>query len=77
MSRPKTCAHCEHFLPNERSNHTEGGICRRFPPVPMLMQQPASIMGAGGVGMAGVSPPVDKDYSCGEWKDAKPLALAS
>jgi hypothetical protein len=45
----------------------------------MLMQQPATVLGAvsaGTVGMAGVSPPVDPEYTCGEWKDAKPLALA-
>lgn len=78
MSRAKTCEHCEHFLPNEvTTTGAQGGLCRRFPPVPMLMQQPATVLGAGTVGMAGVSPPVDKDYSCGEWKDAKPLAIAS
>jgi hypothetical protein len=41
----------------------------------MLMQQPGSaILGAAAVGMAGVSPPVDPGYTCGEFRDAVPLA---
>lgn len=79
MSRPKTCEHCEHFLPNDQNGGGRpGGICRRYPPMPMLMQQGATVLGGatGGIGMAGVSPPVDADYTCGEWKDAKTLTLA-
>ncbi|MCH8059339.1 MAG: hypothetical protein IIA11_02660 [Proteobacteria bacterium] len=75
MSRSKTCEHCVYFYPNDTI--PPQGMCKRFPPVPMIMQQPANILGAGGIGMAGVNPPVDADNTCGEFKDAKPLALAS
>ncbi len=75
MSRSKTCEYCAYFLGNERSDGSQGGICRRYPPVPMIMQQPgAAILGGSAVGMAGVSPPVDPTYSCGEFRDAVPLA---
>ena len=78
MSKTRTCASCAHFHPNERSDGSQGGICRRFPPVPMIMQQNATVLGAGPVGMAGVSPPVDPDFSCGEFDSAgaPPLKLA-
>ena len=74
--RSKTCAHCFHFRPNDEGTGLKGGICTRFPPVPMIMQQPANILGAGTVGMAGVNPPVNDDHTCGEFQDANPLALA-
>lgn len=70
MSRSKTCEHCAYFLADAAGR----GMCRRYPPVPMIMQQPATVLGGGGVGMAGVSPPVDPTYSCGEFRDATPLA---
>jgi len=78
MSNPKTCAHCAHFLASQK---VTGGICRRYPPVAMLLQQTPSFLGAGAMdiprtGMAGVSPPVDLDHTCGEWRDAAP-ALAT
>lgn len=76
MSKTKTCAYCEHFRPNDRSDGTQAGICMRFPPVPMILDRMGTVVGGGGaVGMAGVSPPVDPGFSCGEFKDAKPLAL--
>lgn len=70
MSKEKICEHCAYFLGNERSDGSQGGVCRRYPPVPMIMQQPGSaILGAGTVGMAGVSPPVDPTYTCGEFTE--------
>ena len=76
--REKICAHCCHFHPSAKAlpKGTGGGLCKRFPPAPMIMQQPATILGAGAAGMAGINPPVDADNTCGEFKDAKPLALA-
>jgi hypothetical protein len=42
----------------------------------MILDRMGTVVGGGGaVGMAGVSPPVDPGFSCGEFKDAKPLAL--
>jgi len=77
MSKRKTCEHCAHFLSNDGKDGMSGGICRRFPPVAMLMQQPNTILGAGAVGMAGVSPPVDDHYTCGEFQVATELAIVS
>lgn len=65
MSNQKTCAHCVHFLDNPEIT---GGVCRRYPPVAMMMPQPAGILGAGSVGMAGVNPPVNPEHTCGEWR---------
>lgn len=75
MSREKICEHCAYFLANERTDGSAGGVCRRYPPIPMLLQQPGNIMQPSTVGMAGVSPPVSPDYTCGEFQDAKVLSL--
>lgn len=69
MSKPKICEHCAYFLGNERSDGSRGGVCRRYPPVPMIMQQPATVLGGAVAGMAGVSPPVDPTYTCGEFNE--------
>ena len=46
------------------------GQCRRFPPVPMLAPQQASILNANQtLGVMAVSPPVGPEYSCGEWAE--------
>ena len=78
--RHKICAHCFHFRPNEAGPPKGGdsGLCLRYPPVPMLMQHRPNIVGdlVGGVGMAGINPPVNDHHTCGEFKDSKPLALA-
>ncbi|KKN49723.1 hypothetical protein LCGC14_0639730 [marine sediment metagenome] len=74
MTESKTCASCAHFEPNERSDGTQGGTCRRYPPTPMILQKNATVLGAGAVGMAGVSPPVDPDFSCGEHLPWPPLS---
>lgn len=76
MSRSKVCAHCAFFLQNERTDGSQGGICRRYPPVPMILQQ-STIAAAGTVGMAGVSPPVDPGFTCGEFQDAATMSLVT
>lgn len=73
MSRSKTCEHCVHFYPQESLGisgpDTPGGLCRRFPPMPMLVQQAGPIVGgAASVGISGVYPPVDVDNTCGEFE---------
>lgn len=78
MNKEKICEHCAYFLGNERSDGSQGGICRRYPPVPMLMQQSgAQILGGAAVGMAGVSPPVDPGYTCGEFRELVTLTAIS
>ena len=74
--RAEICAHCISFRPNDKSTGVGGGICTRFPPVPMLMPKQQPILGAGTVGMAGVNPPVNDAHTCREFKDSKPLAIA-
>lgn len=78
MSRSKTCKHCGFYKANVGPQSAPGGACLRFPPTPLLMQNPGGILsgGAASVGAAGVNPPVSEGHTCGEFKDAKPLALA-
>lgn len=77
MSRSKICAHCFHFRPNDDSteDHVIAGMCTRFPPVPMILQQPPNILTTAAVGMAGVNPPVVPGHTCGEFLDSQPLTL--
>ena len=75
MSKTRTCASCAHFRPSEQNNGGQAGQCRRFPPVPMLLQQQPTVLGAGTVGMAGVSPPVHPGFSCGEFRDVELLSV--
>ncbi len=72
MTTSKSCANCIHFRPNEKSlTDVDGGICRAHPPMPMIIAPQTSLLGAAaGVGMAGVSPPVDATFLCGEHSPA-------
>ena len=70
MTQSKICNNCKHFHPSEQNNGSQAGQCRRFPPVPMLLQQQPTVLGAGSVGMAGVSPPVHPDFFCSEFDPA-------
>lgn len=72
MSKPKNCARCLYFhLVEARKGHVLQGQCRRFPPVPMIIEQPGTVLNTSQrVGMAGISPPVDIEFCCGEFKRA-------
>ena len=78
MSKSKVCKHCVFYEPNAGRQANPGGTCRRYPPTPVLMQNPSGIMGGGSasVGAAGINPPVTPEHTCGEFKDANKLALA-
>lgn len=72
MTQPRICENCEHFQtnPGTPAGCEYMGQCSRYPPTPMLMPQPQSVMtgpASASVAMAGVSPPVPATYSCGEW----------
>lgn len=68
MTNSVVCTNCRFFV----SNNDDSGMgqCRRFPPVPMLAPQQASILNANQtLGVMAVSPPVGPEYSCGEWAE--------
>lgn len=66
MSKSTSCVNCSFFVANP-DELVEGGSCTRFPPIPMLMPQAATILSQAGVGIAGVNPPVTEGHWCGEW----------
>lgn len=82
MGKPKICGNCVHFLPNPEQTGSNGaesnqsGMCRRFPPTPMIMQQnPSGLVKPGRaqpIGMAGICPPVTVGFTCGEFKRGGP-----
>ena len=71
MSTSNTCGCCAFFHQND-DDKMPGGYCWRFPPMPLMMQQPATVLGAGGVSLGGVSPPVGLDHTCGEFSQSDP-----
>lgn len=72
MKDSENCGNCAFYRANERTlADIESGICRRYPPIPMILSPATSLLGpSAGVGMAGVSSPVDADFGCGEFKAA-------
>lgn len=64
MSKPNNCANCAFF---EFVDEPAGaGQCLRYPPVPMLMPNNNSIMGAHATGLGAINPPVTVEHGCGE-----------
>lgn len=63
MSKSPSCANCKFFSLND-VGEPEGGQCRYSPPVPMLLPQAPTLVRAGGIGVAGIFPPVSPDTYC-------------
>lgn len=75
MSKLKTCKHCAHFKPNDQQDlRTTAadiaivrGVCLRYPPMPILMEQKQIAIAGPSIGAVGVNPPVHAGHTCGEW----------
>lgn len=66
----RQCSSCHWF----RSQHKEGGFCRRMPPTVFLIPQQGRL---GQIEPQAMShfPPVKAEWECGEWL-AKPMTQA-